>query len=992
MNSVFQDAYTKLNSRQKEAVDAIEGPVMVIAGPGTGKTQILSLRITNILKKTDTKADGVLCLTFTNSGVSAMRKRLHSYIGGEASKIAINTFHSFGTKLIEEFYEVLELERVPETLDEGGTIALIDHILNAHQWEYIRPRGNSAFYYRDIKSLISLLKRERITPEQFLIQVEGDIETLKNDPASISSRGESKGNLKKEVESKIESLKKTREVVRFYELYEEAKKEGGLMDYDDILSYMVRIADMSEDACATIRERYLYVLVDEHQDSSGSQNEFLKLVWGPVEQPNIFVVGDDRQLIYGFGGASLSHFEEFKHTFSGVKVITLVENYRSTQTILDAADTLLQSTLTNEKLKSQTSETHPICLVECEYPRDEILRAGLFFKERIEAGTPASECALLVPKNAHVRSAVAILRDMGLPATSTQSLRLFDTTEVHSFIHILKVIAEPSSRISLAELILDPISRIPPYEAHQFLHLTHNRDLSIKTLQEQGEKGSLFGDTNPVSVFGKKLEDVVNASAGMSVYQLIQHVGQEFFLQETEDHDTYVKRIEIVRSLLHLVLSLEEKNPRVSLADFIEFINRLEEYGEDIPLAVFGAREGIQVMTLHGSKGLEYDAVWIAHMNERTLMSSKKMGFALPEILKEKIEQKDEAIARRELYVAITRARKYCTLSYARLSHKGSEERVAAIVESLPQEMFSFEECSDSQKGIMDNDPLHFVASRPSIENPMTKEMLRELVKEHYHGVKVSVTLLNAFYECPWKWYFRSFLQVPEPLSESLQFGSIVHGAIERIIKDERNIGEKDIKQAISEEIANCHLVDPKVITRLEREAFAVVSRFVTNALPDISKKRESEKALSYRDPDISDVLITGKIDLFEQDGGRMRVTDFKTGKTRTAREIEKEDEEGRLSSYLRQLAMYSYLLNRAFKKEDVDISRLYFIEESDAKKAIYSTRIVDEHIGLLIRDIKDYDAMMRSGVWTERECNAKTWGSGDTECEYCKRAKMYQG
>ena len=332
----FEKEYKKLNKRQKEAVDNIDGPTMVVAGPGTGKTQILALRIANILKKTDIKADGVLGLTFTNSAVEAMKKRLVQYIGEAGEKVNIFTFHSFGMKIIEEYYKVLSLSTPPALLDDADTAMLLDDVLRNNDWEYLRPRADRSRYFSDLRTLISLLKRERITSKYFLSEVERDIKSIESDPENISSRGESKGKLKKEVLTKVEGLKRSREMAKFFDLYEEEKKSRNVLDYDDVLENLVRIVETSPDAVLDIQEKYLYVLVDEHQDSSRVQNEFLTCVWGGVEEANIFVVGDGRQLIYGFSGASIDHFQGFKKTFKGAKLITLVDNYRSTQVILDA--------------------------------------------------------------------------------------------------------------------------------------------------------------------------------------------------------------------------------------------------------------------------------------------------------------------------------------------------------------------------------------------------------------------------------------------------------------------------------------------------------------------------------------------------------------------------------------------------------------------------------------------------------------------------------
>ena len=153
MTSIFEEEYKKLNKAQKEAVDSIEGPVMVVAGPGTGKTQILVLRIGNILKKTDIGADGILCLTFTNSGVKAMRERLRKYIGAEAGKVHVSTFHSFGMDMVEKYFRVLDLDEMPKLMDEADSVAICDAILRGNVWDHIRPKGDVSRYFGDLKSL-----------------------------------------------------------------------------------------------------------------------------------------------------------------------------------------------------------------------------------------------------------------------------------------------------------------------------------------------------------------------------------------------------------------------------------------------------------------------------------------------------------------------------------------------------------------------------------------------------------------------------------------------------------------------------------------------------------------------------------------------------------------------------------------------------------------------------------------------------------------------
>jgi DNA helicase-2/ATP-dependent DNA helicase PcrA len=985
----FEKAYKHLNIEQKRAVDAVDGPVMVVAGPGTGKTQVLALRIANILQKTDTPASGILCLTFTNAGVTAMRERLFSLIGNDAGKIRITTFHAFAINLIEKNFDSLDFVIEPQLLDERAAVILVDELLHVHEWEYLRPRGNAAMYFNDLKSLISLLKRERLSPENFLQEITLAIETLTTDPASISSRGESKGELKKDIVKKIEGLERTREVVRFYKLYESTKHERGLMDYDDVLEYSVKLVQESEDVSATLREEYLYVLVDEHQDSSGIQNAFLKAVWQETEKPNIFVVGDDRQLIYGFGGASLEYFEEFKTAFGKAELITLVENYRSTQIILDAADDLLASSFATAKLKSNHKENHTLTLAEYEYPRDEILAAGLAIKAHIEKGASPSDCAVLVPKNKHVRAAVTILRDMGLPVRADESISFFDVAETESFRRILAIIANPYDTIAIGRSLLDPLSNIAPLVAHTYLRDTNSRDLSVATLAAAAAPGTLFAEISPVAAWGKKLSELVDESTKLDLYTLIQHIGDTLFLKTAPDHESLIRRVEVIRTFLHLALTSRERDPKLTLTDFLAYLDRLESYDSHIPVAVVSGTNGVRVMTLHASKGLEFDFVWIEHMNEKTLMNGKRGGFTLPESVEARVEVKDEAVVKRQIYVALTRAKRFCTLSYARKNYTGGEQELSHIVSEL-SDAHLVRKNLDETKAELEQGGVAVYVTRESaaVENSDAQKLL-ESVTDSYSKTKVSVTLLNNFFECPWKWYFRNFLQLPEAKTESLTFGTVVHAGLELLLTSSKKVTDKELEQCFERAIERESIVDEKTRARIFREAKKVISNFQSTYLSQIEKHHEAERSLSFHDKAFPNLTMYGKIDLTERfPDGAARVVDFKTGSSKTRSVIEKETDEGRLSGYLRQLVMYSYLIQGVEKDTHVIESQLLYLEEEPKDKdAVYKTHIGQEQIDSLVHDIGDYDTLIKNGEWVNRPCSFKPFGK-ETECPYCALAK----
>jgi DNA helicase-2/ATP-dependent DNA helicase PcrA len=941
--NTFETEYKKLNPAQKKAVDTIDGPVMVVAGPGTGKTQILALRIGNILLKTQVKADSILCLTFTNSAVKAMRERLGKYIGSEASKVKIATFHSFGLDMIEKYFEVLGFREVPKLLDESENAVFFDEILETEHWEYLRPRGDRTRYFQDLKSIISLLKRERITNEEFKDAIKGEVKNLSEDEENISTRGKSKGELKQEVKKNVEGLEKSLEITRFLEVYEARKKEKNMLDYDDVLENLVRIVETSKEALADIQEQYLYVLVDEHQDSSRVQNEFLTGTWNEVEEPNIFVVGDDRQLIYGFAGASIDHFTGFQKSFPGAQLIPLVDNYRSTQIILDAAHALLPSILSEEKLVSHKTESHPITLLETSTPNMEIHVAGEAIKKKIAEGISPDQCVILVPKNAQVRVALEIIHEMGLPLALEETLNLFDQKEAHSFLRILKIITTGDAS-SLALSFFDDISGVSPLDAHKFLAQMNMREFSLEKILEK--QNSLWGD-GPAETWAKKLGKWQNDARKNNPKALIEILNREIIPSET-----FTRRLVSMGDIVATILSLLEKRPEVSLPVFVSYLEKIVEYGEPIKLLT-EQKNGVRVLTLHGSKGLEFDFVWIAHLDERSLTGGRRFDFLLPEKILARIEERDIDAIKRKLYVAITRAKYFCTLSYASFSPRGREQELAKIIATLPEEVFT---------------KTHKKTKDKEISTAKFLNELAKLVSKKYKERYISASMLNNFFECPWKWYFLNLLSVPQPENEHFVFGSAVHVALEQILKLN------------------------KVILPSDEATAKVVEVWVERRLAEIVPSRETEYPISFADKKFPHLKIYGRIDLIEKlPDGSVRVTDFKTGRARKKSEIEKIDEEGRLNGNLRQLTMYTYLLSGNPKwQARVSSSRLEFVEAKNVGDIFYETAITPEQIQLLVKDIADYDEAVKTGEWLNRECHYNSYGK-NTECEYCKMAEIYK-
>jgi DNA helicase-2/ATP-dependent DNA helicase PcrA len=767
------------------------------------------------------------------------------------------------------------------------------------------------------------------------------------------------------------------------------------MDYDDVLEYVVLLVSRHEDVRADIYENYQYVLVDEHQDSSGIQNSFLKAVWGEIESPNIFVVGDDRQLIYAFSGAKLNYFEEFASYFGKTKLITLVDNYRSTEKILDLAHNLLQSTLSKEKLKSNTTLGEEIVLREYNYDRDEILGAGLYFKKLLDKGEDISQMAILVPRNYHVTNAISILESLNLPVVNNDNKSLFNLEKTDSFLRILNILNNPFDNISLGLCLLDKTSGIPPLEAHKFLEENKNKSISLETLTNYNKnEATLFASNNKISDWGNILLSLLNEKQD-KLSHLVSMVGNKVYINNSIDHEDLLENVELVRTFIHLALLFENKKINPSLGEFLEYLARLKQYKNHIAVATLNKGKGIEVMTLHKSKGLEYKYVWIAHMNEETVMSEKRNPFSLPEYVKERLAKRNIEDAKRELYVAITRAREFCNISYSAFDLKGSELTLSPIIKDLDEVHFIKKDKEENESELLNNDINGAKIFTSSIIDTLNKEEntqilkdLNDFVKDNYKDIKVSVSLLNNFFECPFKWYFRNFLKLPEVKSSSLALGSSVHNTIEFILKNKKSPNTKVIKDFIKDSLKKEGISEAKDLIRLEKEAFSIIENWTEDFYPNLAENFQSERSLSLRDKNL-DILIYGKLDLTEiQEDGSIIITDFKTGKPKTKNEIEKFDEEGRMSPYMRQLAMYSYLVLGAGNTE-VRVSRLLFLEaDPKDKNKVYQTSINEEQIDLLKRDINDYVESLENVSWVERKCNFKPFGGKNEPCPHCTLAQ----
>ncbi|MFZ1858791.1 MAG: ATP-dependent helicase, partial [Chitinophagaceae bacterium] len=347
LESKFKEEYERLNEKQRIAVDTIDGPVMVIAGPGTGKTQILASRIGKILLDTDAQPENILCLTYTEAGVVAMRRRLLNFIGPNAYKVNICTFHAFCNDVIQDnlsLFEKTALDPVSDLEKIQFFKELIDSFPKNHLLK--RYRGDVYFEINNLQSLFSNMKKEGWTPSFINQKIDDYLANLPTRDEFIYKRKYKEfnaGDLKRDkIQEEQERMEKLRAAVGEFDRFQQLMRKKNRYDFDDMINWVIKAFEENKNLLANYQEKYQYILVDEYQDTSGTQNRLVELLISYWEKPNVFVVGDDDQSIYRFQGANVENMLDFAANYQNdLLTVVLTNNYRSTQPILDISKTLI---------------------------------------------------------------------------------------------------------------------------------------------------------------------------------------------------------------------------------------------------------------------------------------------------------------------------------------------------------------------------------------------------------------------------------------------------------------------------------------------------------------------------------------------------------------------------------------------------------------------------------------------------------------------------
>lgn len=986
----FEEEYKTLNKAQKEAVDIIDGPVMVVAGPGTGKTTILTLRIANILKKTDTKPENILALTFTEAASINMRRKLSEIIGSRAYQVVINTFHSFAESIIRKYPE--EFPRIigSRPIGEVDQISIIESLIDSTDLKILRPYGDPYLYTKDVSANIATLKREGLPPEEFLKLVKEEEINFKKIPDLYHEKGAYKGKMKGEYQKLGKVIEKNKELADIYKVYQEELLKNKFYDFSDMIMEVLKAIGKSKFLLQVLQEEHQYILVDEHQDTNNAQNKIIELLASyHAPEPNLFVVGDEKQAIFRFQGASLENFLYFKNLYKNAKLITLTENYRSHQGILDSTHGLMPD---SSLLKSNTEhKIEKINIFPFETPESETYFVARDIERKISNKVAPEEIAVLYRNNEDAFAVSNLMKKIGIPHQIESDLDLFGDSDVKKLMIILRAINNFGDDRTMAEFLHIDLLNVEPLDVYKLI-----KSASLKkkySLFDMLAKPDFLKDLELQNVGAinnafKKLSDWVKKSKNNDLLTIFETVVRESELLKSmlESPDTEQK-FDAINSFFDEAKNLVLRKPDASLEDFFVYIETVKKHNLFIKKKRMHKNKGmVRLMTVHRAKGLEFEYVYIikaysGHFGDKHSLDRLKLLPSVYMLSDKKIEMSDDnADERRLFYVALTRAKKGINISYSKTGEDGKELLPSSFLGELKPEFVEVCDTSAYEKEYEENRKINFEEEKEETSSLKDKNFVREL----FITQGFSPTALNNYLECPWKYFYQNLIRIPSAPTKPQSYGTAIHGALHDFFNrmKEEETGKEFLLQSFEGYLNNSGLRECDVLELLEKGKKSLSLWYDT-----YHKEWNENIWTEFRINGImltDDIRLTGvldKIEFLEDD--MVNVIDYKTGKPKTRNELEGKTKNAD-GNYFRQLVFYKILLDRFENgKLKMQSGGVDFIE-SDEKGKLHKEifEISKENAETLVKQIKQVsEEILNLSFWNIR-CHKK-------DCEFCSLREM---
>jgi DNA helicase-2/ATP-dependent DNA helicase PcrA len=1020
MQQQFSEVFESLNQKQRLAVEKIDGPVLVVAGPGTGKTQLLSVRVAQILQKTDTDPSGILCLTFTNFAATNMRERLTQLIGPRAHNVVVRTFHSFAAEIMnlypEYFWNGARLTIAPDALQ----LEIVQSILSQLPLDDPLAMKFAGAYtaVNDVQQALKLTKEAGLTPdklaamlavnEAYIAIIEPTLVELLSSPLSFkklpaleaaitalpdqqidasvapltSLSAVIKGGLAEAIAAD-QSLGKTTNtgkwksrwlqtvagqkgmhdekrrldwwtsLVSVYEAYRDQLHSRGYYDYSDMIIEVISQLEEHPELLAAVQERFLYVLIDEFQDTNKAQLRLANLVAqhpNTEGHPNIMAVGDDDQAIFAFNGAQLSNMLSFRSSYPSTEVIVLEENYRSSQLILDAAaDVITQAEdrLVNREsalTKNLVAQREPkqASIAHTSYPtREHQLTAIAHLVQQQWQSEPRQRVAVLARSHASLEQISRLLSALQVPIRYERQSDIFESEIVQLVLLLSETVLaigegdQPFVNHHLARLLQHPVWQIEPTVLWQLAVRQRGQADWLQALLEHSDLALvnlaqwllwLAGESS-YQPLGVMLEYLLGLRASQHLTSPIR----EHYLATRTIDSQYLQALSATRLLLDLASEFTEQTT-ASLQDLLRFYHLNHDLGRTVSDSSWfvSGEQAVELMTVHKAKGLEFDSVYLLDAvedNWRPRQLGRKAPANLP--LQPYGEVYDDYV--RLMYVAMTRAKATIRIGSYRFDEQGRAVLATPLLAALSEQAV---ESSDAAEPI---EILEQSLSWPQLSQASELQLLQPVLDNYTLSVTALLQFLDTTAGGPQAFLERQLLRVPELRSAVMGYGTAIHRALQYAQMTQPAPKLENIIAAYKASLLEQRLSDTDVTRYLPHGEQVLQALFVDKgfSLPPHGQAEVGFQNILLNGADENTAKLSGKLDHLATEKTELLITDYKTGRPLSSFTTHDQTKVVKAWRHRTQLTFYALLCQLSGRYSNVTAirSRMLYVEADTARE-----------------------------------------------------------
>lgn len=927
----------KLNKHQIEAIEHEKGPLLIIAGAGTGKTTVITERIKHLIVDKGYSPSSILALTFTEKAAFEMAQRVDVLVPYGYTNLWIETFHSFCDRVLRNDAHAIGLDPGYKLISESEAVFLMRNNIFDMGLKIYRPLGNPTKFLDALLTHFSRLKDETITPEEYLAWAQK--QKSQEDKAQYTELADS------------------------YKRYEKLKIKNSAMDFSDLISNTILLFKTRKKILEGYQNQFKFILVDEFQDTNYAQNELAILLCG--KEKNITVVADDDQSIYRFRGAAVSNVIQFKKNFPKTKIITLIDNYRSTQTILDAAYTLIQNNnpnrleiveSINKRLISHSKipnkDIELIHTVRSEDEADEISRkiGELTAAQKYEY----RDVAILVRANNHAQIITAALARHRIPYQFLGPGYLFAQEEIKDLIAYLTFLTNLSDSVSLFRVISMDVFDIPYIDLNYFLNFAKRKNLTFFEAFFDVNQSFLKKETQEKlqkfkSMVENHLEKSKKEKGGQILYNFLIDSGLFQTLQNSQSLQEE-KKVQNIAKFFDRIKRFESEREDSNIYTLVEWLNLMMQMGDSPTAADIDIRDrnAVNILTAHSSKGLEFKIVFMANLvSDRFPSRERGEKIPLPEgIIKEKTPKDTDfhmQEERRLFYVAMTRAKDmvYFTASdFYNSAGKRPRKLSPFIFEALP----NLKESRDEQK-----------IQQLFLTDVLSDYEERKEIKENKPPLKltyITYSNIQMFDICPLHYKAKVIFNIPTPPSHVQSFGISLHSTLYNMYKsfeDGKFPTLSKCQEILKREWVSDGYLDKKQEDERFEQAKKMLREFYKTELSSRTKPLGMEIPFSFVLK--NGVKVFGKIDRVDPTKKGIEIIDYKTG----------DDNPKAKKNHELQLKMYSLAASRVkdevFNRNPEDIKlTLHFLEKNTKKSMSFTKTDLNALEDDLIEKIKEIE------------------------------------